>query len=193
MSKVSHTSAEAIKVLIPVADGSEDIETVTVIDTLVRAGASVILASISHQLQVTCLCGTKLEADKYINECLGESWNMIVCPGGPGTQQLSDSATLIELLKTQMQAGRFVAGICGAPAKIFAKHGLLRGKRATCYPSMMEELGKSYTGSKVEICENLITSQGPGTALAFSLELVEALFSKTKANQVAKSMLIHHK
>jgi 4-methyl-5(b-hydroxyethyl)-thiazole monophosphate biosynthesis len=105
-------------------------------DTLVRAGAAVTLASVeAGQLTVTCSRGVKIVADKPIETCEGQVWDLVVCPGGmPGAERLRDSAALTRILTAQRSSGRWLAAICAAPAVVLHHHGLL-GDAATCYPA----------------------------------------------------------
>ncbi len=176
------------KVLVAIADGIEELEAVTIIDVLRRAGADVTVASVGGK-QVTASRDVKLVADAVISDCLGTVYDLIVLPGGmPGAEHLRDSSQLIEMLKEQAASGRFYAAICASPAVVLKPHGLLENKKATCYPSLLSELDKSEQ-AKVIVDGSLITSQGPGTALEFSLKLVELLFDKQKSQEVADAML----
>jgi protein deglycase len=191
--KMSTSSEVRPRVLVPVADGSEEIETVSIIDTLVRGGCDVIVASVHESsLQVRCSRGVKLVADKFIHQCMDEDYDLIVCPGGmPGATNLRDSSHLTSLLQRQRESKKMYAAICAAPAVVLSTHGLLEGKEATCYPAakFRDALPKLKDGNVI-VSENVITSQGPGTALEFSLKLVELLFDKSKADSVAKEMLL---
>ena len=127
------TEAAVRRVLVPVADDSEEIETACITDTLVRAGAEVIVASVMPSLQVRMSRGLKVVADCSIEECKGQDWDAIACPGGmPGAERLRDSATLTELLKSQAAAGKLTTSVCAAPAVIFATHGILPSKATCC-------------------------------------------------------------
>jgi 4-methyl-5(b-hydroxyethyl)-thiazole monophosphate biosynthesis len=177
-------------VLVPIADGTEELEAVTIIDTLRRAGAQVTVASVSG-LQVVASRKVKLAADVLIKDCVGKVFDCIALPGGmPGAEYLRDCAALTELLKEQDKAGRVIAAICASPAVVLAHHGLLKGRKATCYPSAQDKLpDKSAAGQRVVVDGHFITSQGPGTALEFSLALVEVLFGPERKRQVAEPML----
>ena len=176
-------------VLVPIADGTEEIEAVTIIDVLARAGANVTVAS-ADAIQITASRGVKLVADKLIAECTDESFDLIALPGGmPGAEHLRDCAPLIEMLKAQKAAGKLVAAICASPAVVLAPHGLLDGKKATGYPGTQDKLPKSANG-RVVVDGNCITSQGPGTAMEFAVELVNQLCGKEKAQQVAAGLLM---
>ena len=181
----------AKRVLVPIADGSEEIEAVCIIDTLRRAGAEVTVASVD-KLQVTASRGVKLVADARIADCVGQTYDCIALPGGmPGAEHLRDSAELIEMLKKQKQAGRFYAAICASPAVVLRHHGLLEKVRATCFPAMRNELDPAYASDERVVADgNCVTSQGPATAIEFALKLVELLFGPAKAKEVGNAMLV---
>ena len=189
----SHHLHSKPKVLVPVADGSEEIETVTIVDTLVRGGADVTVASVSNSLSVVCSRGIKLTGDCYIRDCADKSWDLIVCPGGmPGAQHLSDCPILTHLLKEQLRHNRHIGAICAAPAVVLARHHLLAGKSATCYPvEKFTSKLDNFVEDKVVVDGNIITSQGPGTSLEFALSLVEILFGHEKAAALKKEMIYH--
>jgi protein deglycase len=179
-------------VLVPIADGSEELEAVAIIDVLRRAGATVTVASVEETLEITASRRVRLIADAFINKCVEIDYDLIVLPGGiPGAEHLRDSAALTRILKRQKDAGRLYAAICASPAVVFAAHGLLDGRRATCHPGFAERMPQpSDRNSRVVVDGNLITSQGPGTAIEFALTLVEALFGKEKREQVAGPMVL---
>ncbi len=182
---------EMKKVLIPIANGSEELEIVAIADTLTRAGAKVTLASITNELQITASRNVKIVADKLLADCIAESYDLIVLPGGAlGSQNLGECLELVAMLRQQQQAGRLYAAICAAPVEVLQHHGLLTGLRATCYPhpDLTKQLDH-YDNARVVVDQNCITSQGPGTALEFAIKLVEILFGQEKAEQVAIEML----
>jgi 4-methyl-5(b-hydroxyethyl)-thiazole monophosphate biosynthesis len=178
------------KVLVPIADGIEEIEAVCIIDVLRRAGAEVTVASVD-KLQVTASRGVKLAADKLISQCAGETYDLIALPGGmPGAEHLRDCKELETMLKKQSKENRLFAAICASPAVVLLHHGLLGQHRATCHPNFVERLSNTEAvESRVVVDGNLVTSRGPGTALEFALTLVELLFGKEKAVQTAAPML----
>jgi len=177
--------------LVPIADGSEEIEAVCIIDTLRRAGVQVTVASVG-QLQVTASRGVKLVADVQIADCVGRTYDAIALPGGmPGAEHLRDSPELIELLRQQKQTGRLYAAICAAPAVVLQHHKLLERTRATCFPGMRGKLDPAYASDeRVVVDGNCVTSQGPGTALEFALKLVELLVGPAIAREVGQAMLV---
>lgn len=182
------------KVLVPIADGSEEIETTCIQDTLVRFGAAVTVASVKPDGNLLCVMsrGIKVQADTTIADAAKEDWDLIVLPGGmPGAEHLRDCETLVELLQKQKASGKLYGAICAAPAVALASKGLIEpGQRATCYPApaFREKLATS-TEDDVVVTENLVTSQGPGTALKFGLKLGEILYGKEAREKIAKAML----
>lgn len=181
----------SVKVLVPIADGSEELEAVSVIDVLRRAGAQVTVAALDR-LQVTASRGVKLVADCLLSEVKDDIFELIALPGGmPGAEHMRDSQDLTDMLKKQAQAGRLYAAICASPAVVFQPHGLLAGRRATCHPGRVKDLdNREAIESRVVVDGNLITSRGPGTAVEFALQLVESLFGKGKREEVAGPMVI---
>lgn len=172
------------KVLVPLAQGCEEIEAVTVIDILRRAKITVVSAGLDNQ-PVRASRGVVLVPDTTLDAVLNDSFDMIVLPGGqPGTDNLNADKRIIELLKKMAKQGRHVAAICAAPS-VLASAGLLDGKRATSFPTCLDDFPKVdvQTSSVVED-GNLITSRGPGTAMDFALTLVERLVGKAKRREV---------
>ena len=180
------------RALIAVADGSEDLECVTLIDVLRRADIEVLLASVEDRRMITCARGTRLTADVMLLDVLAQDFDLIALPGGmPGAQRLADFEPLAERVRKQARAGELFAAICAAPAVALQQYGVLRQRRMTCYPSFSDRLsGCSFVDEPVVVDGNCITSQGPGTALAFALTLVEQLVGRNTHNEVAKAMLV---
>lgn len=180
-----------VKVLVPIADGTEEIEAVTIIDVLRRANAEVTVASVGA-LQVTASRGVKLVADCLIADCRDRQFDMVVLPGGlPGSTHLRDSTDLKMLLERQQATGGWYGAICAAPAVVLETHGLLNNRQATCHPGHVEGLSnRDAVDQSVVVDGSCVTSQGPGTAMQFSLKLVEVLFGKKKRDAVAGPMVI---
>ena len=175
--------------LVPIADGTEEMEAVTVIDVLRRGGVQVTVASVGA-LQVTASRAVKITADKLISDCTKETYDLIALPGGlPGAEHLRDCMPLIEMMRKQKAEGRFYAAICASPAVVLAVHGLIDDKKATGYPSTQDKLPNRAEG-RVVVDGNCITSQGPGTAQEFALELVGLLCGRDKAGEVASAMIV---
>ncbi|MBU2325027.1 MAG: DJ-1/PfpI family protein [Gammaproteobacteria bacterium] len=179
------------RAVITVADGVEDLECVTLIDVLRRADIEVVVASIEARRMITCARGTRLTADAMLVDVLAQEFDLIVLPGGmPGAQRLADHEPLAERVRQQAKAGKLFAAICASPAVALQHYGVLKQRRMTCHPNFDDRLsGCSYVDQAVVVDGNCITSQGPGSALAFALTLVEQLRGKGVRRQVAEAML----
>ena len=179
------------KVLVPLADGAEEIEAITIIDVLRRAGANVTAAGIKT-LEVTAAHGVRLLADKLISDCADETYDMIVLPGGmPGSENLRNSKRLEDLLLKQRNDGRWYAAICAAPAVVLAPLGLLADHHATCYPGFIGQLrDATVSDERVVVDGRCITSKGPGSAMEFAVTLVSVLFGEAKADEIAAGLLM---
>ena len=177
--------------LVPIADGTEEIEAVCIIDVLRRAGVFVTVASVD-QLQVSASRGTKLVADRPIGDCVDETYDLVALPGGmPGAEHVRDSRDLETILKRQRREGRLYAAICAAPVVVLQHHGLLAGRRATCHPDFADQLhDAAEVENRVVVDGPCVTSRGPGTALEFALKLVELLYDEQKAQGIAERMLV---
>ena len=179
-------------VLIPVADGTEELEAVAIIDVLRRAGAMVTVASVTGARQVTASRGVVIVADALIEDCVKTDYHLVVLPGGiPGAEHLRDSAELIGILKRQRDKARLYGAICASPAVVLEHHGLLTGHQATCHPGFVDQLTTTdRIDDRVVMDGNCLTSRGPGTAVEFALALVERLYGKEKREEVAAPMVI---
>lgn len=175
------------RVLVPLARGFEELEAITIIDLLRRAGIEVVVAGLedgpvrgSHDITVT--------PDTTLAAALGETFDMVALPGGlPGSDHLAADPRLRKLLQEMAASGRFTAAICAAP-RALAAAGLLDGRRATSYPGALAEdvmAGLSYEEAAVVTDGKVITSRGPGTAMDFALALIGALAGQDKRDQVA--------
>lgn len=178
------------KVLVPIAHGSESLETVAIVNVLRRAEVEVTVASIESDVHVTGTRGVRLTADKRFIQTLDEKFELIALPGGDkGADALSRYAPLIEKLEVQDDKGKWFAAICAAPALVLAPHHLLDKRRATCYPAFKDKL-PHFVDQPVVVDGHCVTSQGPATAIAFALKLAELLAGEAKARQVAAGMLV---
>ncbi|HEY0917053.1 MAG TPA: DJ-1 family glyoxalase III [Solimonas sp.] len=175
--------------LVVVANGSESMEAVTIINVLRRGEVAVTVASIESGREVEGTRGLKLTADALWADVAGRDFDLIVLPGGEkGAQALSAHAGLVEKLKAQRQAHRWTGAICASPALVLSAHGLLDGKKATCYPSYREQL-LHYVDLPVVVDGHCVTGQGPASAVAFGLQLVEVLAGTEKRRSVAQGLL----
>lgn len=179
------------KILVPLADGVEMIEALSIVDVFRRAGAQVDTASVNERV-ITSSHNVKIEADKLIDECVQEEYDLVAVPGGlPGVENLSKSKTLIDILIRQNNAQKLYGAICAAPAVVLEKHGLLAGKKATCHPMFLSHLqSEEYGGENVVLDGNCVTSRGAGTAVEFSLALLGELMGEDKKKEVAKGMAL---
>ncbi|SEA13830.1 DJ-1 family glyoxalase III [Microbulbifer marinus] len=181
-----------MRVLVPIADGSEEIEVVTLVDVLRRADADVCLASVMSNRRVEASRGVVIEADCLLRDWDQDPFDLIALPGGmPGAEHLSKSDLLLELLRRQLESGRWLGAICAAPAVVLGRNGLINGFRATCHRGFRDELAgqvRETSGEAVVVDRNLVTSQAPGTALRFALQLVSCLYGDDVARSVADPM-----
>ena len=180
----------SINVLIPIADGTEELEAVAVINVLRRAGAHVVIAGVKSK-NITAARGVKLIADSLLLDCMETSYDLIALPGGvPGVKNLRDSEALKDLLRRQFDANKMIGAICAAPQEVLAFHGILDQQRATGHPKFTTGIANQEAlAERVVVDGNLVTSQGAGTAIEFALKLVELLFGHKKALEVAETMV----
>jgi 4-methyl-5(b-hydroxyethyl)-thiazole monophosphate biosynthesis len=178
-------------VLIPLAQGCEELEAVTIIDLLRRAGITVTSAGLDDQA-VRASRGVVLIPDTTLDQALQQDYDMVVLPGGlPGADHLDQDERIQSLLKKMAASEKFTAAICAAP-KVLASAGLLAGKQATAYPGTLERLNLSDTtlaaGAVVQDGK-VVTSRGPGTAMDFALALIENLAGKAKRDEVEAGLV----
>jgi len=174
------------RVLCLLIDGFEEIETVTPVDVLRRAGVEVVIASL-HGKTATGRGGIRLEADAALKDLDPSSFDLLFIPGGPGVWDLRTDGRAAVLAKDFAATGKPVAAICAAPL-VLMDAGLLEGKRFTAYHSVREELGGGLD-ERVVVDGNVITSRGAGTALDFAMAIVERLCGRETADQVAQEIM----
>ncbi|QBZ83810.1 Putative cysteine protease YraA [Hydrogenovibrio crunogenus] len=181
------------KVLIPLAQGCEEIEAVTLIDLLVRAEIEVVTASLDDNRTITASRGVQLIAQTTLESVLKTPFDLVVLPGGlPGADHLNKDLRLHQLLKNVLVAGGYVGAICAAP-KVLVSAGLLEGKQATSFPGVIDQHpaeGMTYLNEPVVVDGQIITSRGPGTAIAFALTLIEMLVGAPKRAEVQAALQI---
>lgn len=175
--------------LVLFAAGSEELEAITIVNILRRAGVAVTLAGLTDG----ALCGARgvtLQPDTRLDAVLHERFDMLVLPGGqPGTRNLRADARVLHLAQEMAQQGRYVAAICAAPS-VLAAAGLLDGKRATCFPTCLDEFPAVKLANAAIVEDgNLITSRGPGTAMDFALLLAERLVGKSKRDEAEAGLV----
>ncbi len=178
-------------VLVPLAAGCEELEAVTIIDLLVRAGVEVVTAGLEEG-PVTASRGVVLLPQMNLDEAIRRDYDMVVLPGGmPGAEHLDNDPRIARLLKKMAENGKFIAAICAAP-RVLASAGLLAGKRATSYPGHLDAMNlPDVDVVKQPVVQDgkVITSRGPGTAMDFTLSLVELLVGKVKRDEVEAGLL----
>ena len=176
--------------LLILAEGFEEIEAVTPVDVLRRAGVNVVLAALEKK-SVKGSRRVVYEADILLSEYQG-SPDVLILPGGvEGADHLHQSQRVTEWVSKMNLSGKWIAAICAAPAVVLAPTGILDQRKATCYPGYEKGWGaliKHHSGSVV-IDQNTITSQGPGTALDFSFAIIEKLFDRATAVDLAQKMV----
>ncbi len=177
------------RVLVPLAEGFEELEAVTIIDLLRRAGVEVIAAGLEAG-PVRASRGTVILPDESLYNVIDQDFDMIVLPGGlPGADHLNSDVRLREKLQEMSESGRYVAAICAAP-KVLASAGLLNGKKATSYTGALDHAeGVKLVKKPVVIDGKVATSQGPGTAMDFALTLIELLLGPDKRKAVETPLL----
>ncbi|MCU7828633.1 MAG: DJ-1/PfpI family protein [Candidatus Thiodiazotropha sp. (ex Myrtea sp. 'scaly one' KF741663)] len=179
------------RVLVPLAQGCEELEAVTITDLLTRAGIEVITAGLDEK-PVKASRGMTLIPDTTIGQVMDQDFDMIVLPGGlPGADYLNEDVRIHEILKRLHDNGGYAAAICAAP-KVLAKAGLLAGRRATSYPGVLDAMDLPQVEVQLERVvrdERVITSRGPGTAMDFALALIELLADREKRDEVEKGLV----
>lgn len=174
-------------VLVVLAHGFEEIEAITPIDLLRRAGVTVTLASLDSRLEVVGRNGITLLADAPIDVTCARAYDLILLPGGPGASTLAADPRVADLVVAQVKRGGWVAAICAAPL-VLHNVGLLEGRRFTAHPSVVDEIGPIVPDQDVVVDPPFITSRGAGTAVDFGLEIVARLVSEDAAKAVRESI-----
>uniref|UniRef100_A0ACD5VGM4 Uncharacterized protein n=1 Tax=Avena sativa TaxID=4498 RepID=A0ACD5VGM4_AVESA len=182
------------KVLLPLANGSEEMEAITIIDALRRANADVVVASVEDGVEVAARYGTRIVADVTLDDvaAAGQTqFDLIIVPGGmPGAETLGGCEKLVALLKRQAEADRPYGAIGAATAHVLQPHGLLVGRKATTCTSMTGLLADDgECENRVVVDGNVITSRGPGTAMEFAVAVVEKLLGRDEARRLAEGLL----
>lgn len=176
------------------AEGFEEIEALAVVDVIRRSGMTIHTVSITNNKEVTGSHGITVKADLTLGEADFSDSEWLICPGGmPGSVNLYNCKPLCDLIKNHK--GK-VAAICAAPAVVLAPLGILEGKEATCYPGFEEELrknGATVKDERVVVAGNVITANGPFSALRFGLAIVANSLGTDKAREVGEGMLLYHK
>ena len=176
------------------ANGFEEIEALGTVDMLRRAGMTVRTVAVKDDFEVTGAHGVPVKADLLLNDVsVSESTQWLILPGGmPGATNLAASHKVNEMLKYQNERGGKIAAICASPAVVLAPLGILKGRKATCYPGMepIETTEAEMTGQPVEETDNVVTANGPANTFAFALAIITATLGAEAAGTVAQGMLL---
>ncbi len=178
------------RVIVALANGAEDMEAVIIADVLRRAGWFVPLVGVGPGM-ITCSRGVRIEPDEIWDEIDVCNYDIIVLPGGmSGMETLKRDRRVLDLLREFDADGKIIAAICAAPL-VLQEAGILTGRRVTCHPGVADGLTATARDSKrVVVDGNIVTSQGPGTAVEFALKLIEVGEDKVAAEAVAKGLII---
>lgn len=179
------------KIFIHFADGFEEVEAITPVDVLRRAGCLVTMVSMTGKREVTSTRGVTVVTDRLFEEVDYSDVDMIVLPGGqPGADNLDAHLGLRKHILDFDNHGKWLAALCAAPL-VLGNLGILNGKKVTCYPGTEEYLaGATTTGHLVQVDGHIITGKGPGAAMRFSLQLVSALMGAAKAEEIMVKMMV---
>lgn len=186
----------SVNVLVCLAHGSEETEAVTTIDLLVRSGIKVTTASVESDgsLEIVCSRGVRLLADAPLVAVADGEFDAIILPGGlRGAETFRDSPLLIETVRHFHQSGRIVATICAATGTVLIPHALFPVGNMTGFPGLKETIPEAQWMERRVVWDrrvNLLTSQGPGTAMDFALKLIDLLVGKERAQEVAAQLVL---
>ena len=176
--------------LIPLANGFEDIEAVTIVDVLRRGGVDVVTASLNDAREVQSAHGVRMTADRLFADVAEESFDAIILPGGgEGTENLKRSDALLAALRRQSEAKRLLCAICAAPIVLVQAGALADGIHVTCYPTCQMELDREWSPAPVVADSNVITGQAPGSAMLFALVVLQVLAGPSIAKKVARGLV----
>lgn len=183
------------KVLVILADGFEEVEALSPIDVLRRSGATVTLAALEYAAGTKSVRGAHdvyVGCDALLADVGSQAFDAIVLPGGmPGAKNLHESTAVTKVILDTFGRGDLICAICASPAYVLAPTGVLKGKKATCYPGCEKVApGVEFTGERVVKDGNVITSAGPGTALEFGLKISQTLFGDQMSSSLKAGMLV---
>ena len=174
--------------LIPLTDGFEDIEAVTVIDVLRRGGIEVTMAAIGESLEVKSAHGITMKADALLSKVANEDYDAILLPGGPGTKSLGQSKTPVDRLRRQAEEQKLLCAICAAPVVLTDLELVDSDLFVTCYPTCSLDLDRPCANAPVVADGNVITGQAPGAAMLFALVVLQTLVGEPVARKVARGL-----
>lgn len=178
------------KILVFIADGTEEVEAITVVDYLRRAGIEVDLVSVMKDRQVTGAHDIKIEADYLIDDIDVSSYDGVYSPGGlPGAYNIRDNTRALEIYQEMASGGKIVSALCAGPT-VLDKAGLLKDKKFTAYPGFVENINDgTYVDENVVVDQNVITGRGPAIAQEFAFEIIGQLLSEEKKKEIEEDTL----
>ena len=189
----------AKKVLVFLAEGFEEVEAITPVDYLRRAGIEVVTLSLGASQEVNGSHGIAVKANVLFRDCTltAAGWDAVFCPGGmPGAANIAARAEAGSFIREMAEEGKLIAAICAAPAVILAPLGLLAGKRYTCFPGMEKEVSSAlnraaqWTEDRVVRDGNILTGRAAGTAGEFAVAIIGALLSEKEGRAIAEKVLL---
>ena len=181
------------KALVLLADGFEDVEAITPIDYLIRAGIEVTTVSLNQNLTVTSRWGgIKMNANITMADLKPQEWDAVIIPGGmPGAANIATSKEANTLIKAMAASKKLICAICASPIVVLYPLGLLSGRNYTCHPGLeVKSTDGQWSGENVVVDGNLITSRGAGTAGVFSIAIIEKLLDERVAKKIAELVLL---
>lgn len=191
---ISFMTMKAKQSYIFLAPGVEEIEAMATVDALRRAGIPVVSVAVDSTLQIKGATGQTIVADSLLSDIKTEDADWLIVPGGvPGAPNLHASKAVSDMLTAHFAKGGRIASICAGPAVVLAPLGILKGKKATCYPGLGDKIeadGGTYVKEPVVIDGDIITSEGPGTTFKFAKAIISATVGKQKADETMTSMLV---
>ncbi len=177
------------KIIVPLANGFEELEAITVIDVLKRADLEVEIITLGD-LEVESSNQVVIKADKKVEEVIKKDLSGIILPGGmPGAKNLKNNLKIIEIIQHLANDEALIAAICAAPI-VLSKAGVIADKKVTSYPGFEKELkSKEYLQQRVVVDENIITARGPGVALEFAMAIIKYLKNEKEVKRLKDAMI----
>jgi len=176
--------------LVPLAEGFEEIEALSIVDVLRRGGVEVVTASVNGAKSVKGAHAVTVEADMPLADAAGGEYDAIVLPGGgEGTENLKRCDAIADMLRRQKERGGLIAAVCAAPTVLVAAGVVDPGVHMTCYPSMQMELDRPWAAAPVVEDGGIVTGQGPGCSILFALVTLKSLCGEAVAHKVARGMV----
>ncbi|CCI49356.1 hypothetical protein ABG067_004532 [Albugo candida] len=199
MSAVVHALTDIVTprpaVLIPVADGTEEIELAALSAVLAEGGVRLTIASVKLDPDppdrfVKLMHGLEIQTDTLLEHCVNKDFEAIILVGGEGTSTLAASKLVLEFVKYQQHSGRLFGASGTAPIDVLLHHGIVEGP-LTCAPSVAKQAGELYRSDAVVLSGKCITSQGPASAILFGLEILKVLRGDVVVKQVMENMVLN--